>query len=371
MIGAMAASVFARGGAAKNRAPRPGLVLPSYDELYPKARSAASVTLRSVADPTAALQVDLEGAPSNLLRMAEARADQYRDIVLLTSDVRQLNIAANLIANLASVGVHHYILVADQASTCHKVAGRLACVWSTLLEPTYSGRLRGAATDRVRALWLMRQMYVGRLARLRFNPMMLDADVVLFHNPFALMRTHLPGYQVYVLGDTSAGWMSANAGTLYLRGSECAADSPALTVWVEFERRVFALLNTSAPFPQQQPHKVRGSTLQPNAPKLQPSPPGCNPTCAGCNPTPPRCTLRVQAATLRPQGANPRVQAATLRPHAAPYVCRLQPYAPRLQPYASRLQPYVCRCVATWWVASALPTHCSTTRTCSIGTCWA
>ena len=259
---ATVAMVVARGGTSKRRAPRPDQVLPSYDELYPKARSAAtSVTLRPVADPTSALRVDLEAAPSNLLRMAEARADQFRDIVLLTSDVRQLSIAANLIANLASVGVHHYILVADQASTCDKVAGRLACVWSTLLEPTYSGKLRSAATDRVRALWLMRQMYVGRLARLGYNPMMLDADVVLFRNPFALIRTYLPGYQVYVLGDTSAGWMSANAGTLYLRGSECAADSPALTVWDEFERRVFALLNTSVPFPQQQPHLVRGKML--------------------------------------------------------------------------------------------------------------
>ena len=227
----VAGLVCARGGTERHRAAHPGLVLPSYDELYPEALSATSAKLRPVKDPTAALQVDLEGAPSNLLRMAEARADQYRDIVLLTSDVRQLNIAANLIANLASVGVHHYILVADQASTCHEVVGRLACVWSTLLEPTYSDRLRAAGTDRVRALWLMRQMYVGRLARLGFNPMMLDADVVLFRNPFELIRGHLPGYQVYVLGDTSAGLMSSNAGTLYVRGSESAADSPALTVW--------------------------------------------------------------------------------------------------------------------------------------------
>ena len=211
----MVAMVVAWGGTSRLRAPRPAKQLPSYDELYPKARSTVAVTLRPVADPTAALQVDLEAAPSNLLRMAEARADQFRDIVLLTSDVRQLSIAANLVSNLASVGVHHYILIADQASTCAKVAGRLACVWSTLLEPTYTAKLRSGGTDRVRALWLMRQMYVGRLARLGYNPMMLDADVVLFRNPFALIRTYLPGYQVYVLGDTSAGWMSANAGTLY------------------------------------------------------------------------------------------------------------------------------------------------------------
>mgnify|MGYP002053671146 CR=1 FL=1 len=102
----------------------------------------------------------------SLMRMAEARADKDRNIVRLTADINQLDIAANLIANLASVGVHHYILVADQGATCRKVATRLACVWSTLLEPRHTNRLRSAGTNEVRALWLVRQMYVGRLARL-------------------------------------------------------------------------------------------------------------------------------------------------------------------------------------------------------------
>ena len=190
----MVAMVVAWGDTSRLRAPRPAKQLPSYDELYPKARSTVAVTLRPVADPTAALQVDLEAAPSNLLRMAEARADQFRDIVLLTSDIRQLSIAANLVSNLASVGVHHYILIADQASTCAKVAGRLACVWSTLLEPKYRARLRGAMTNEVRTMWLLRQIYFGRLVGLGYNPMLLDADVILFRDPLALIAAELPGY---------------------------------------------------------------------------------------------------------------------------------------------------------------------------------
>ncbi len=254
----------ARGG--HNRAPKPAPTLPSYDELYPRPRSATTAILREVEDPKGALQLDLEAASSNLKRMAEARADKDRNIVLLTSDINQLDIAANLIANLASVGVHHYILVADQGATCRKVATRLACVWSTLLEPRFSPKLRSAGTNKVRALWLVRQMYVGRLARLGYNPMMLDADVILFHDPFELIRRHLPGYQIYTLGDTSAGWMSANAGTLYVRGSECAPGSPVLRVWEEFERRVFLLLNTTAPYPLQTPHKVRGHMISGSRP---------------------------------------------------------------------------------------------------------
>jgi len=232
-------------------------VLPTYDELYPKPRSTTSVTLRPVEDPKGALQVDLEAAPDNLRRVAEARADEHRDIVLMTSDSNQLDIAANLVANLAAVGVHHYVLIGKDGRTCSRVTKTLACVWSTLLEPRHTNRLRSAGTNEVRALWLVRQMYVGRLARLGYNPMMLDADVVVFRNPFELIRRHLPGYQVYALGDTSAGYMSSNAGTLYVRGSECGdPGNPAQRIWLEFERRVFDLLNASRPYPKQAARKV-------------------------------------------------------------------------------------------------------------------
>ena len=63
-------------------------------------------------------QVDLEAAPDNLRRVAEARADVHRDIVLLTSDTNQLDIAANLIANLAQFGHHHSLMLTDGQSTC-------------------------------------------------------------------------------------------------------------------------------------------------------------------------------------------------------------------------------------------------------------
>ena len=115
----------------------------------------------------------------------------------------------------------------------------------------------------MRALWLVRQIYVGRLARLGYNPMMLDADVVVFRDPFELIRRHLPGYQVYVLGDTSAGYMASNAGTLYVRGSECGdPGNPAQRIWLEFERRVFDLLNASRPYPKQASRKVKGRTIR-------------------------------------------------------------------------------------------------------------
>ena len=104
------------------------------------------------------------------------------------------------------------------------------------------------------AQWLVRQIYVGRLAAMGFSPMLLDADIVLFANPFELIRKHLPSYQLYFLGDTSAGWLSINGGTIFIRNA--SAHGPTVRIWRELERRVFALLNTTAPYPKQLRHKT-------------------------------------------------------------------------------------------------------------------
>ena len=204
--------------------------------------------------PHPALGVDVDQTPNGLRRAAEARCSPEKDIVLVTTDLNQLDIAVNLLANLADVGVPHYLLITNDDKTCRTISDKLACVWTSLMTQ-FKPKLREAGTNAVRALWLMRQIYLGRLARMGFNPMLLDADVVLFRNPFPLVRAHLPGYQAIFLGDTSAGYMSANGGTVYVRGA--ARDGPVVQIWRNFERRVFELLNTSAKFPEQTFHKTR------------------------------------------------------------------------------------------------------------------
>ena len=82
--------------------------------------------------------------------------------MLLTSDLHQLDIAINLVANLAAVGVHHYLVLGQNPETCAQLKDKLACVWSTLLLPGYRGKLASAGTNVVRAQWLVRQIYVGR-----------------------------------------------------------------------------------------------------------------------------------------------------------------------------------------------------------------
>lgn len=199
-----------------------------------------------------ALAVDLEAGPSHLRLAAAARASPRGDIVLLTSDLSQLDLATNLVANLADVGVSHYLMITPRP-LCLSISSRLACVFTSLMHP-FEKRLTEANTNSVRTYWLCRQIYAGRLALLGFNTMVLDADVVLFRDPFHLIHTHLSEYSAIFLSDRSAGAMCANGGTVYIRGGGMGGF--AMRVWANFERRVFSLLNTTTAFPHQVMHKM-------------------------------------------------------------------------------------------------------------------
>ena len=187
--------------------------LPTIAELYHQAAGAGGqrpgALIRPVPDVEGRLQLDVETVPGGLRRAAEAQSSPQREIVLLTTDSRQLDIAVNLVANLAAVDVHNYLVIGAQSDTCTKLKGMLACVWSSMMAP-FRQRFARSGTNEVRTQWLIRQIFVGRLAAMGFSPMLLDADVILFANPFRLIESHLPGYQAYFLGDSSAGWLAVN-----------------------------------------------------------------------------------------------------------------------------------------------------------------
>ena len=222
-------------------APRAQL-LPTYADLYPHRRSPTSKVLLSVKDPHAVLQRDVES--TGLRRLAEARSSPEKDIVLISTNKGSIQITANLVANLASVGVHHYIVLASTPELCASVSGRIACVWSTLLDP-YLERLRNVVPGPalLYRLWLLRQIYAGRLASMGFNPFMLDSDSIVFHDPFKVIAEHLPGFQLYVMGDNSGTHSSINCGTYYLRGLD--PRGKLLVAWTNVRRLVSILWVTA------------------------------------------------------------------------------------------------------------------------------
>ena len=166
-----------------------------------------------------------------LSRLAAARANPTtRDLVIVSTDRKHLDIAVNCVANLANVGIREYIVLADTAKTCEALRGRLACV----VHPAYAilGAEAGATARRTSGY---RGRSAGRLAELGYNPMVLDSDSALFANPLALVATHLPEYAFVALADHSGTWACSTAAR-----TTCAtrARRPLLAAWRNFERRV-------------------------------------------------------------------------------------------------------------------------------------
>ena len=192
------------------------------DDLYPFHES---VRIPTISNAAGVFQLDVEKVPNGLRRAAEAQCSTSKQLVLISTDLVQLDFTVNLVANLVSVGVPHYLVLSSTSPPCHALDGKLACVWSSLMDP-FQRKLRLAQTNAVRAMWIIRQIYLGRLAAMGFSTMLLDADVAIFANPFAMVDQHLPRYAAFVLGDTSAGYMGINGGTIYLRHT--AADGPIL-----------------------------------------------------------------------------------------------------------------------------------------------
>lgn len=70
-----------------------------------------------------------------------ARSFNGREIVLLTSNRNGLSLAVNLIANLAQLGHHHALVLANGAATCNALSSHSAppCIWSSLLQEYPTG----------------------------------------------------------------------------------------------------------------------------------------------------------------------------------------------------------------------------------------
>ena len=217
-------------------------------------------------------------SPRDLLPELAAALHRQRELVLLTSNAGQYDLAVNLIANLASFGIHHHLLLVDNAELAEHAArrGAIAAVWSSLLDhyterPASLGcpsgchdadarassvrtsirassssahrrnpecRRRAAArdvsacppsaasfyrADAVRRLWLLRYHYAARLVGLRYRVLVLDSDSMVLSNPYPALR-HMEA-AVHPLGmavglEDVGGWpdMGVNGGTWYLTG---------------------------------------------------------------------------------------------------------------------------------------------------------
>ena len=231
-------------------------------------------------------------APTDLLpKLGAAIADlspSRRDVILLTANYQQYDLAVNLIAELAAHGLHNYLLLCDnEALVDHaKNLGAVAAAWSSMLDrfarspdptcscfgampdgwtsmPPGTQRTYGAGTycnrslrnrpgsctpsvsafyrcHSVRRLWLMRFHYAARLIAMGHHVLLLDSDSLVLANPYPLIEQHLDRVSAIGMEDISA-WpqMTLNGGTWYFRARP---DGPVVQWLRAFMRRVMRVL---------------------------------------------------------------------------------------------------------------------------------
>ena len=173
------------------------------------------------------------------------RSFNSKELILLTSNADGLPLVINLVANLAQIGHKHALILADSPNTCGllKDDSAPACLHSTVLRDTYPHALRIYVSNPVWILWLQRYLYFRRAMTLGLNPLLLDADVVLFHDVYPLFHGPLVNYTLISLCDASAGYASVNGGVWYAQRAD--PNGPVMHIFAEFERRVTATLEAA------------------------------------------------------------------------------------------------------------------------------
>ena len=205
------------------------------------------------AEPSALLYRDISSA--NLFeRVATARAAR-NELVLLTSDLKQLAMTLNLVAQLNELGIGHHLLLGRDEATCDALhrRGRVACVWSSYLMHNQTRSREGVEPSLpyprkyvkpVELMWLQRHHYLGRAIAAGLNVLLLDSDVLLARDPYQYLKSPpFSGFQAIALSDStgSAKPLHLNGGVWYIQNA--SADGPLRALFSRFDEHVRRLLN--------------------------------------------------------------------------------------------------------------------------------
>lgn len=124
--------------------------------------------------------------------------------------------------------------------------------------------MRTYVSNAVWALWLQRYIYFHRLLRLGYNGLLIDADIVFFHEPYRCeallllsvlaihadvnrnspsryLKRELAAYTLISLCDSSAGVTVTNGGVWYVQNA--SLNGPVIGLFEQFEKHVMKLLS--------------------------------------------------------------------------------------------------------------------------------
>jgi|AntRauMFilla1563_2_1112583.scaffolds.fasta_scaffold221491_1 hypothetical protein len=101
--------------------------------------------------------------------------------------------ATNLVLNLQALGMEHYLVLANEASTCDWFLSQgviTGCAWSSILELVPSSvwnnwKFGDASRAGNRFLnWWMRWQVLAKIGELGYNVLVTDSDVVYHSDPY-------------------------------------------------------------------------------------------------------------------------------------------------------------------------------------------
>jgi hypothetical protein len=155
---------------------------------------------------------------ANLDAVAAAMGDAA-DIVLVATDERGAEFLANVILNLASVGVAAVVTLGIDRGACERVmreypAVVTCCVYTSYLHASPGLRAWGMDPKAVEVLWLIRYKVVRDLVARGQSVLMTDSDMWYARDPFPVLRGELLGAHS-VVANTEAGLYRFNAVGLY------------------------------------------------------------------------------------------------------------------------------------------------------------
>ena len=150
------------------------------------------------------------GPSPNLRAALKARAHRGELVLLCTTDAQSLDVTLQPVAQLARLGMAHHLLLADGPGTCEAARGAVAavvvgasgddrgtppitlgCGWYGDGDGGGDGAEQLVLPRRVQGafrLWALRMRTALRAVRLGYNVLVLDADTVLFGDPYPYLK---------------------------------------------------------------------------------------------------------------------------------------------------------------------------------------
>eukprot|EP00798_Chlamydomonas_sp_ICE-L_P030110 gene30110-35086_t len=210
---------------------------------------------------TKAYTGDIHGGRA--LRDASEARSFKKEIVLMCSSAGYLLAIKQATMNLERLGMEHVMVLGFTEKDCEVLSKELpsyGCVWDHFMLPMVGKDIYRVA--KAVPLWHNRWRTMARQARLGYNVLSIDTDVVFYHDPYRFFKA--PPFKKYVIINQPETLYSssdyhhvnaANGGIIYVQNA--SPTGPAAWLLAEVSDRILRFLDDN--FKELLKHNIRTS----------------------------------------------------------------------------------------------------------------